>query len=89
MAIFISLSGDQIKVSGDTYPIHRVLGAQGLKFKFNKPQDCWKGPSSLRSLETLAAQSGAVMSSDAMAEMGRFQKAAEKRVAYMASKRAI
>lgn len=89
MAIFISLSGDQIKVSGDTYPIHRILGQNGLKFKFNKSQDCWKGPSSLKALETLQAQSRAIMSSEAMAEMERFQKAAEKRAAYMASKRAI
>lgn len=89
MAIFISLAGDQIKVSGDTYPIHLILGQNGLKFKFNKSQDCWKGPSSLTALETLAAQSGAIMSSDAVEEMERFQKAAVKRAAYMASKRAI
>ncbi len=88
MAIFISLSGDQIKVSGDTYPINRVLGAQGLKFKFSKDKKEWRGPSSLKALETLQAQSGAIISSEAMAEMERFHKAAEKRAAYMA-KRAI
>ena len=87
MAIFISLSGDRIKVTGDTYSINQVLGAQGLKFKFNKDKKEWRGASSLKALKQLSEQSGAIVSSDAMDEMARFEKAAEKRAAYMASKR--
>jgi hypothetical protein len=87
MAIFISLLGDQIKVTGDTYSINRVLGAQGLKFKFNKDKKEWRGASSLKALKQLSEQSGAIMSSEALDEMARFEKAAEKRAAYMASKR--
>jgi len=87
MAIFISLSGDQIKVTGDTYPINRVLGAQGLKFKFNKDRKEWRGPSSARALTLLSEQPGAIVSSEAMAEMERFQKAAAKRAAYVAGKK--
>jgi len=87
MAIFISISGDQIKVSGDTYPINRVLGAQGLKFKFNKDRKEWRGTSSARALTLLSEQSGAIVSSEAVTEMERFQMAAEKRAAYMAVKK--
>lgn len=84
MAIFVSLSGDQIRVTGDTFPINRTLGLNGLGFKFNKDRKEWRGPCGLKALQTLQAQSGAIMSSEAMDEIARFQKAAEKRAAYMA-----
>jgi hypothetical protein len=87
MAIFVDLIGDHIKVSGDTYPINRVLGAQGLKFKFSKDRKEWRGAVSGKALATLAEQSGAIVSSDAMAEMERFRVAAEKRSRYMAGKK--
>lgn len=86
-AIFITLSGDQIKVTGDTYPINKLLGQNGLKFKFNKDKREWRGPIGLKALRQLSEQSGAIISSEAMDEMDRFEKAAEKRAAYMASKR--
>ena len=87
MAIFIDLIGDQIKVSGDTYQLNHVLGAQGLKFKFNKSRKHWIGASSGKALSLLSEQSGAILTSNALEEMARFQKAAEKRAAYMESKR--
>ncbi len=86
MAIFISLSGDQIKVTGDTYPINRVLGCTGLKFRYNSDKKEWRGASSLKALRLLSEQSGAIVSSEAMEEMRRFEKAAEKRAAYMSRK---
>lgn len=87
MAIFIDLVGDHIKVSGDTYPINKLLGQSGLKFKFNKDRKEWRGAVSGKALATLAEQSGAIVSSDAMAEMERFRVAAEKRSRYMAGKK--
>lgn len=87
MAIFIDLVGDRIKVSGDTYHLTPVLGAQGLKFKFNKAQKHWTGTSSGKALALLSEQSGAILTTSALEEMARFQKAAEKRAAYMESKR--
>jgi len=87
MPIFVALSGDQIKVSGDTYPINKLLGQSGLKFKFNKDRKEWRGPSSMRALALLSEQSGAIVSSEAMAEMERFQEAAAKRAAYMAGRK--
>jgi len=87
MAIFVSLSGDQIKVTGDTYPINRVLGQSGLKFKFNKDRKEWRGPVSLKALKELSERSGVIMSSDVVEEMARFEKAAEKRAAYLAKKK--
>lgn len=84
--IFIDVIDTEIKVSGETYPINKTLGQSGLKFKFNKDKDVWRGPCSLRALETLQEQSGAILTSSALDEMARFQKAAEKRAAYMRKK---
>ena len=87
MAIFVNVVGDHIKVSGDTFPINKLLGMQGLKFKFNKSQKHWVGAASGRALTLLSEQSGAILTSSALEEMARFQKAAERRAAYMESKK--
>lgn len=84
--IFIDVKDTEIKVSGETYPINSVLGARGLQFKFNKDTKAWRGPLSLKALETLQDQSGAVLTSSAQDEIARFQMAAKKRAAYLKSR---
>lgn len=85
--IFIDVRDTQMKVSGDTFQLNSKLGKAGFGFKFSKDKKAWSGPCSLKALEFLAAQSGAVLTSDASEQMKAFQKAAEKRAAYMASRR--
>lgn len=87
--IFVEVWDTEITVSGETFPINKILGQSGLKFKFNKEKKTWRGKCSLRALETLQEQSGAILSSSAKDEMARFQKAAQKRAAYMASRTAV
>ena len=84
--IFVDVQSTSIKVSGDTYPINKVLGQAGLKFKFNKDKKEWRGPCSLHALETLQEQSGAILTTCAMDELAAFQKAAQKRAAYLGRK---
>jgi hypothetical protein len=86
--IFVNVRDTKISVTGDTFNIRSKLGAAGLGFKFNKDKRQWTGRSSLKALEFLADQSGAILTPEANDEIALFHKAAQKRAAYMASRRA-
>jgi len=83
MAIFVSMLRGDLRVTGDTFLLNKLLGAQGLGFKFNKDKKVWKGASSLNALLLLQEQTGAILSEDALLEMEAFQIAARKRAAYV------
>ena len=86
MAIFVDVNGLNIKVTGDTYPLNKFLGTQGLGFKFNRDKKSWKGNLSLKALVFLEAQSGAILTGRALNEMQALQEAARKREDYMRRK---
>ena len=86
--IFVNVRDTTISVTGSTFDIRKQLGAAGLGFKFNKDKKQWTGRSSLKALEFLADQSGAILAPEAHDEIALFHKAAQKRAAYMASRRA-
>lgn len=76
-----------ITVTGDTYPIRSTLGTK-LGFKFDREKKRWTGQNSLKALETLQDQSGAILTPAAHDELQMFYRAAEKRAAYLAGRRA-
>ncbi len=84
--IFVDVWDTTIKVTGETYPLSKALGQSGLKFKFNKEKKQWTGALSLKALQFLQDQSGALLTSNATDELARFQKAAQKRAAYLGRK---
>jgi len=87
--IFVNVRDTKISVTGDTFNIRSKLGAACLGFKFNKGRKQWTGRSSLKALEFLADQSGAVLTAEAHDEIALFHKAAQKRAAYTASRKAV
>lgn len=86
MAIFVDVIDTQIRVSGDTFQLAKALGGQGLGFKFDRNEKVWKGPLSLKALEFLQGQSGAILTTPALDEMAAMQRSAIKKAAYMRSK---
>lgn len=85
--IFIDTHDLVIKVTGDTYNIRSTLRTK-LGFNFNRDKKQWTGTLSRNALETLQEQSGAILTPHAQADLEMFYRAAEKRAAYMASRRA-
>ena len=87
--IFVSVScaGTKMRVSGDTSPISKQLGCQGVGLKFSKARKDWRGPASLKALEFCAAVPGAILDGPAQDALQAFQKAAEKRAAYMTGRK--
>lgn len=86
--IFVDVQSVSILVTGETYSIRSKLGRAGLGFQFNKDKKQWKGALTLKALEWLNDQSGAILTLAAHDELQMFYRAAEKRAAYMASRRA-
>lgn len=84
--IFVDVHDVTITVSGDTYPINRLLGGQGLGMTFNKNKKRWAGRVSLKALETLADQSGATLSPEAIDMAEQLKTAVDKRAKYLAGK---
>ena len=85
--IFVDAYDTKIKVSGETFKLNRKLGAAGFGFKFNKDKKQWTGSLSLKALEFLQEQSGAVLGPEALEAIAQFRLAARKRAAYMASRK--
>lgn len=85
--IFVDVCDTKIKVSGETFRLNRKLGAAGFGFKFNPNKKQWTGSVSLKALEFLQSQSGAVLGPEAVDTMEQFRLAARKRAAYMASRK--
>jgi len=86
--IFIDVRNTEISVTGSTYSIRSKLGQNGLGLRFNKDKQQWTGSVSLKALEFLQAQSGAMLGPKAQDAMAEFRLAARKRADYMASRRA-
>jgi hypothetical protein len=86
--IFVNVQDTTISVTGNTFDIRSKLGTAGLGFKFNKDKKQWTGRLSLKALEVLQEQSGASLGPEAMDAITDFRLAAQKRAAYMASRRA-
>lgn len=85
--IFVDVYDTKIKVSGETFRLNRKLGAAGFGFKFDKDKKQWTGRVSLKALEFLQEQSGAMLGPEAVDAMEQFRLAASKRAAYMASRK--
>ena len=86
--LFVDVQSVSILVTGETYSIRSKLGRAGFGFQFNKDKKQWKGSLTLKALEWLNDQSGAILTPAAHDELQMFHRAAEKRAAYMASRRA-
>jgi len=86
--VFIDVQSVKIVVKGDTYGIRSKLGKAGFGFQFNKDKKQWKGDLTLKALEYLADQSGAILTPAAHDELAALHRSAERRAAYMASRKA-
>lgn len=87
--IFVDVCDTKIKVSGETFRLNRKLGAAGFGFQFDRNKKQWTGNVSLKALEFLQEQSGAVLGPEAVDAMEQFRLAARKRADYMASRKMV
>ncbi len=84
--IFVKVRDTKIIVSGHTGPRAKVLGFNGLGLKWDRGQQTWYGPLSLKNLAILDRWPEVELSAEAAETMETFRVAAVKRERYQRQK---
>ena len=86
--IFVSVRDVSIVVSGHTRLRAKALGFYGLGLKWDRDQQQWYGPLSLKNLAILERWPEVELSAEAREEMEAFRRSAEKKAANYAARKA-
>lgn len=80
--IFVAVRDVSIIVKGKTWPRARALGFEGMRFKWDRDRQHWRGPLTLRNLEALNSWPEAELSLEARQAIENFREAARKQREY-------
>ncbi|VVB69499.1 Uncharacterised protein [uncultured archaeon] len=84
--IFVAVRDLSLIVSGRTRHRCKALGFEGMRFKWDRDRQQWRGPLTLRNLAILDRWPEVELSAEAREHMEKFREAAAKRKQYLQQK---